>query len=426
MPDTALPPALHRDAQGQLWMESVALTHIAEQFGTPAYVYSRSALTEAYQSLTEAFGQRAHQICFAVKANSNLAILNLLARQGAGFDIVSGGELARVLKAGANPATVVFSGVGKTADELRDALKAGIGCINVESEAELAIIGTIATELAIRAPISLRVNPDVDAQTHPYISTGLKENKFGIDIQAAAGLYQKAAEHPWLEIVGVDCHIGSQLTDTSPFSAAAERVLKLVHELDAMGIDLKHLDLGGGLGIRYTDETPPSAVDWVQSLCKVIDADPIGRNLPIWIEPGRYIAGPAGVMLTQTLYTKPSPHKSFAIVDAAMNDLMRPALYQSEMAIIPIAPSTATPQLWDIVGPVCETGDFLGKDRRLAVNAGDVFAVLGAGAYGFSMASNYNSRPRPVELLVDGEQVHVIRERESQSSLWQGERIPGE
>jgi len=426
VPQTDLPPFFSRSAAGDLQIEQVTVGEIAARFGSPTYVYSRAAIESAFNALTEAFGERAHRICYAVKANSNIGILNLLARLGAGFDIVSYGELARVQAAGGEPGRCVFSGVGKSADEIRGALSAGIGCLNVESEAELQRIASIASEMQAIAPISLRVNPDVDARTHPYISTGLKDNKFGIAIDEALPLYEWAHAQPSLAVTGIDCHIGSQLTDVSPFRDAAERVMKLAHQLAERGITLAHLDLGGGLGIRYTDEQPPAAAAWIEAIRSVVDADPLARDLPIWIEPGRFIAGPAGALVTRVEYLKPGTHKSFAIVDAAMNDLMRPALYGSDMAIVPAGHGGDDRHAasWEIVGPVCETGDFLGHERHLELAEGELLAVLGAGAYGFSMASNYNTRPRAAEVLVDGETSHEIRRREPLESLWSLERLP--
>lgn len=428
MPQTELPPFFTRTADGDLQVEGIRATELAERFATPTYVYSRAAIESAYQALSTAFGERPHRICYAVKANSNIGILNVLARLGAGFDIVSYGELARVMTAGGDPDRCVFSGVGKSADEIRGALEAGIGCLNVESEAELHRIADIAAEMQQVAPISLRVNPDVDARTHPYISTGLKDNKFGIAIDAALPLYEWAHAQPSLAVTGIDCHIGSQLTDVSPFRDAAERVMKLAHQLAERGIALEHLDLGGGLGIRYTDETPPAAADWIEAIRSVVDADPLARELPIWIEPGRFIAGPAGALITRVEYLKPGEHKSFAIVDAAMNDLMRPALYGSDMAIVPAGKGEGDRQsgTWEIVGPICETGDFLGHDCRADLAEGDLLAVMGAGAYGFSMASNYNTRPRAAEVLVDGDTVHEIRRREPLDSLWSLEKLPSD
>jgi len=406
--------------QGRLCAEQVDLAELAQQYGTPAYVYSRATIERHWQAFDAALAGVEHLVCYAVKANSNLAILNLMARLGSGFDIVSGGELERVIAAGGDPGKVVFSGVGKREEEIRRALELGIYCFNVESEAELERINQVATALGVRAPVSLRVNPDVDAKTHPYISTGLKENKFGIAIEQAAEVYARAAEMAGLRILGVDCHIGSQLTRIAPFVDALERVLRLVDELYERGIALSHIDLGGGLGITYRDEEPPLPGDYVAPLLDAL----AGRDLKVLIEPGRAIAGNAGVLLTRVEYLKHHEEKNFAIVDAAMNDLMRPALYQAWQAIIPVLPHEGlAAQRYDVVGPVCETGDFLGKDRELAIREGDLLAVRSAGAYGFSMSSNYNSRPRAVELMVDGDKVHVVRERESIEQLWQGEHL---
>ncbi len=402
---------------GQLYAEDVPLTEIAAQFGTPCYVYSRAAIEQQYRAFDTAFGARAHRVCYAVKANSNLAVLNLLARLGAGFDIVSGGELERVLRAGGDAACVVFSGVGKSTEEMRRALTLGIACFNVESEAELMRLNTVAGELGKRAPVSLRVNPDVDAQTHPYISTGLKDNKFGIDIRAALAVYEHAALLPHIEVVGVDCHIGSQLTELAPFGDAMQRVLELVDALNARGITLRHIDCGGGIGIRYRDEQPPTPAEYVTALCTAL----AGRAEEIMIEPGRAIVGNAGVLLTRVEYLKLNSHKNFAVVDAAMNDLLRPALYDAWMAITPVQADTHAARVYDVVGPVCETGDFLGKDRLLAIAAGDLLAVRSAGAYGFSMSSNYNTRPRPAEVMVDGDRTHLIRRRETLDELLAGE-----
>jgi diaminopimelate decarboxylase len=402
---------------GQLYAEDVPLTEIAAQFGTPCYVYSRAAIEQQYRAFDTAFGARAHRVCYAVKANSNLAVLNLLARLGAGFDIVSGGELERVLRAGGDAACVVFSGVGKSTEEMRRALTLGIACFNVESEAELTRLNTVAGELGKRAPVSLRVNPDVDAQTHPYISTGLKDNKFGIDIRAALAVYEHAALLPHIEVVGVDCHIGSQLTELAPFGDAMQRVLELVDALNARGITLRHIDCGGGIGIRYRDEQPPTPAEYVTALCTAL----AGRAEEIMIEPGRAIVGNAGVLLTRVEYLKLNSHKNFAVVDAAMNDLLRPALYDAWMAITPVQADTHAARVYDVVGPVCETGDFLGKDRLLAIAAGDLLAVRSAGAYGFSMSSNYNTRPRPAEVMVDGDRTHLIRRRETLDELLAGE-----
>ncbi|MBL7250657.1 diaminopimelate decarboxylase [Alloalcanivorax sp. C16-2] len=399
-------PFSYRD--GTLFAEEMPVAQLAERFDTPLYLYSRAALEERYNAFDEAFGDHPHRICYAVKANSNLAVLNVLARCGAGFDIVSGGELERVLRAGGDPDKIVFSGVGKTAEEMAAALKAGIHCFNVESAAELELLNLVAGELDTRAPISIRVNPDVDAQTHPYISTGLKENKFGVDIQKAPALYQRATELPHITVRGIDCHIGSQLTRLDPFEDALERVLKLLGELQALGIEIHHLDLGGGLGVTYRDETPPAAADYVAALLKHIPGE-----LPVHIEPGRSIAANAGLFITQVLFLKPTEHRNFAIVDGAMNDLIRPSLYSAWQDIVPVTPHEADCRDWDIVGPVCETGDFLGKDRALALEPGDLLAVRSAGAYGFAMASNYNSRNRPAEVMVDGDQAFLVRARET-------------
>ena len=399
-------PFSYRD--GTLFAEEMPVAQLAERFGTPLYLYSRAALEDRYNAFDEAFGDHPHRVCYAVKANSNLAVLNVLARCGAGFDIVSGGELERVLRAGGDPDKIVFSGVGKTAEEMAAALKAGIHCFNVESAAELELLNLVAGELDTTAPISIRVNPDVDAQTHPYISTGLKENKFGVDIQKAPALYQRAAELPHITVRGIDCHIGSQLTRLDPFEDALERVLKLLGELQDLGIEIHHLDLGGGLGVTYRDETPPPASDYVAALLKHIPDE-----LPVHIEPGRSIAANAGLFLTQVLFLKPTEHRNFAVVDGAMNDLIRPSLYAAWQDIVPVTPHEADCRDWDIVGPVCETGDFLGKDRALALEPGDLLAVRSAGAYGFAMASNYNSRNRPAEVMVDGDQAFLVRARET-------------
>ncbi|MCW8992568.1 MAG: diaminopimelate decarboxylase [Gammaproteobacteria bacterium] len=406
--------------EGRLCAEQVELAELAEQYGTPAYVYSRATIERHWKAFDAALAGVDHLVCYAVKANSNLAVLNLMARLGSGFDIVSMGELERVLAAGGDPAKVVFSGVGKRSDEIQRALEVGIHCFNVESESELERINAVAQMLGVQAPISLRVNPDVDARTHPYISTGLKENKFGIAIEQAPAVYIRAAEMAGLRVIGVDCHIGSQLTEVSPFVDALERVLKLVDHLYAQGIALQHIDLGGGLGITYRDETPPLPGDYAAPLLDRL----AGRDLKVLIEPGRAIAGNAGVLLTKVEYLKHSEEKNFAIVDAAMNDLMRPALYQAWQAIIPVVPrEDCERRNYDVVGPVCETGDFLGKERELAIREGDLLAVRSAGAYGFSMSSNYNSRPRAVELMVDGEKVYVVRERETLVQLYQGEQL---
>jgi len=404
---------------GVLHAEQVSLLDIAQQHGTPAYVYSRATIERHWHAFDDALGEHPHLICYAVKANSNLAILNLMARMGSGFDIVSVGELERVLQAGGDPKKVVFSGVGKRVDEIQRALEVGIHCFNVESDAELDRINQIALDNNTRAPISIRVNPDVDANTHPYISTGLKSNKFGVDIDTALPTYQRAASMKGLEIVGLDCHIGSQLTELAPFVDALDRVLALAKRLKTAGITLKHLDLGGGLGITYNDEKPPLPAEYAATLLnKLKDTD-----YQIILEPGRAIMGNAGVLLTSVEFLKHGEEKNFAIVDAAMNDLMRPALYQAWQAIEPVIEADAPAAAWDIVGPICETGDFLGKDRQLSIQAGDTLCVRSAGAYGFAMASQYNSRPRAVELMVDDAQTHVIRERESVESLYSGEHI---
>lgn len=403
----------------QLHAEGVALSDIAQACGTPCYVYSRQALTDAYQAYDSAFDGLSHRICYAVKANPNLAILNLFARLGAGFDIVSGGELRRVLAAGGDAATVVFSGVGKTEDEMRAALAAGIHCFNVESASELERLNRVAGEMDRRAPVSLRVNPDVDPQTHPYIATGLKESKFGIGFDAAFDLYRRAQSLPHLSVTGVDCHIGSQITELHPFVDALDRVLELVDRLTEAGIRLKHLDLGGGVGIRYRDETPIVLADYADA----IKARLAGRRLQLIMEPGRSLVGNAGVLLTRVAYLKHGQTKHFAVVDAAMNDLMRPALYEAFHDILPIAPHSGTQRCYDIVGPVCESGDFLGKNRYLVLDEGDGLALMSAGAYGMSMASNYNTRARAAEVMVDGETLFLVREREEIDALFAGERV---
>ena len=405
--------------QDQMYVEDVPLSHIAERFGTPCYVYSRAALTDGYRQFAEAFKSREHLICYAVKANSSLAILNLFARLGAGFDIVSGGELQRVLAAGGAANKVVFSGVGKSEAEMRAALDAGILCFNVESAPELDRLNAVAGSMGKIAPISLRVNPDVDAKTHPYISTGLKQNKFGVAYTEALAIYRKAAGMAHIKITGMDCHIGSQLTETSPFIAAAEKVLALVDQLAAEGVVLEHLDLGGGLGIRYDDETPPSIAEYAQALLAVLQ----GRSEKIIVEPGRVLVGNAGVLLTRIEYLKHGEEKNFAIVDAAMNDLMRPALYEAYHAILPVLKKPVGSLSYDVVGPICETGDFIGRGREMPVEQGDVLAVMSAGAYGMSMSSNYNTRPRAAEVMVDQSQVHVIREREEVSQLFATENV---
>lgn len=405
---------------GALSAEDVAVSTIVEQFGTPTYIYSRATLERHWHAFDSAFEGLKHSVCYAVKANSNLAVLNVLARLGSGFDIVSAGELARVIAAGGRAEHCVFSGVGKTVAEIQYALQQGVRCFNVESIPELSRINDVAGEMGLSAPVSIRVNPDVDAQTHPYISTGLKENKFGIAIELAEEIYKQAHAMEHLDVVGIDCHIGSQLTTVSPFVDALKRVLALIDRLAESDIELSHLDIGGGLGITYKNETPPSPAEYSAALRALLE----GRDLEILLEPGRAIAGNAGILVTKVEYLKPTEDRHFAIVDAAMNDLLRPALYQSWQEIQPvIEASTAQEQHYDIVGPICETGDFLGKDRRLAIEAGDLLAIRSAGAYGFTMSSNYNSRPRTAEVMVDGDSVHLIRERESIESLYAGEHL---
>ena len=397
---------------GRLFAEDIDVANLAEEHGTPLYVYSAATLSQHLRAWQEPLGDRG-MICYAVKANSNLGVLSLLASQGSGFDIVSGGELRRVLEAGGDPAKVVFSGVGKTADEIRMALEAGIHCFNVESESELELLNSIAGDMGLQAHMSLRVNPDVDAKTHPYISTGLSENKFGVDIKLAAEVYARAASLPNIRVIGVDCHIGSQLTDLEPYRDTLDRVLNLVDQLAADGIELEHIDLGGGLGVTYQDETPPIPTDLYQGLFERLG----DRPQKLVFEPGRSIAANAGVLITKTLVTKESSIKNFAIVDAAMNDLLRPALYQSWMDITAVVEQNREEKQWDIVGPVCETADFLGKNRTLAIAEGDLLCIHSAGAYGFVMSSNYNTRPRAAEIMVSGDQAQVVRERESLESL---------
>ncbi|GAB2789680.1 diaminopimelate decarboxylase [Halomonas shantousis] len=408
---------------GVLHAEDVALDALAERFGTPCYVYSRATFTRHFRAYTEALGGHPHLICYAVKANSNLAVLNLLARLGAGFDIVSRGELERVLTAGGDPAKVVFSGVAKQADEMARALEVGIKCFNVESLPELERLDRVAGERGQVAPVSLRVNPDVDARTHPYISTGLKANKFGIPVDTALDVYERAAQMANVRVVGLDCHIGSQLTELSPFLDALDRLLALLDRLKARGIEIEHLDLGGGLGVPYRDERPPAPFDYASALLERLH----GRNLTLLFEPGRSIAANAGLLLTRVEYLKPGETKNFAVVDAGMNDLIRPSLYQAWQRILPVdTRATREAAIYDVVGPVCETGDFLGKDRELAIAPDDLLAVRSAGAYGFVMASNYNSRARPAEVMVDGAEMHLVRRRERLEDLWAGESLlPG-
>ncbi|MGO2477689.1 MAG: diaminopimelate decarboxylase [Pseudoalteromonas sp.] len=406
----------------QLHAEDTAVNQIVEKYGTPCYIYSRQTFERHYKAFAEATTEHKNLVCYAVKANSNIAVLNILARLGSGFDIVSKGELARVMQAGGDVKKVVFSGVAKTADEIAYALELGIKCFNVESVSELDRISGVATELNLVAPISIRVNPDIDAKTHPYISTGLKENKFGIDIQTAVSVYQYAASLPNLKITGVDCHIGSQLTEVKPFLEALDKVLALIDELKANDINLSHLDIGGGLGVTYNDEAPPHPSEYVALVTERL-AD--YKHLELIFEPGRAIAANAGILVTKVEFIKQNQDKFFAIVDAGMNDMLRPSLYQAWQNIVPVTPrNDSTPtHNFDIVGPVCETGDFLGKDRMLALEQGDLLAQRSAGAYGFTMSSNYNSRPKVAEIMVDGEQSFVIRERELLENLWQGEKI---
>ncbi len=404
---------------GNLFIERTSLAAVASQFGTPCYVYSKAAISDNFLAYQSALAEKEHLICYAVKANSNIAVLQTLAQLGAGFDIVSIGELERVLRAGGDPAKVVFSGVAKTASEMQRALELGIHCFNVESEAELELLNSTAVSCDAIAAVSLRVNPDVDAQTHPYISTGLKENKFGIDINLAAQVYQRAAQMANIKVVGVDCHIGSQLVDIAPFVAALERLLALVDELAELGITLQHIDIGGGLGVRYDNEQPPTPQSYMSAILPLLK----DRSETLVLEPGRSITANAGVMLTQVQYLKSNGEKNFAIVDAAMNDMIRPALYQAWMDIQPITTGSAESAVYDVVGPVCETGDFLAKDRSLAISAGDYLCLMSAGAYGFVMSSNYNSRPRAPEVIVDGDQMHLVRRRETIADLLSGESL---
>jgi len=406
-------------SQGQLHAEQVAVSDIAAQHGTPVYIYSRATLERHWHAFNDAIGEHPHLVCYAVKANSNIGVLSVLAKLGSGFDIVSAGELARVIEAAGAARKVVFSRVGKKHDEIRYALEQGIMCFNVESEPELHRINQVAGEMGVKAPISLRINPDVDAKTHPYISTGLKANKFGIARERALATYELAASLPHLNVVGMDCHIGSQLTEIGPFVDALERLLLLIDELAERNIIIEHLDVGGGLGVTYNNEQPPHPKAYTQAMAEKM----VGReNLKLILEPGRAIAANAGILVTEVEFIKEGEEKSFAIVDAAMNDLLRPALYSAWQKIIPVKEeTTATPRIYDVVGPVCETGDFIGKDRELAIEPTDLLAVRSAGAYGFVMASNYNSRCRPAEIMVDGDKAIVVREREKQKDLWQGE-----
>jgi diaminopimelate decarboxylase len=416
-------PFSYRDRQ--LYAENVRLADIAQQLGTPCYVYSRAALEDRFRAFADALKGRDHLVCYAVKANSNLAVLNLLARLGSGFDIVSGGELERVLAAGGDPAKVVFSGVGKTRDEMRRALAAGIYCFNVESEAELEVLNEVAGELGKPAPVALRVNPDVDPATHPYIATGLKQSKFGIDIAQAEAAYQQARSLPNLRVTGIACHIGSQLTDLVPVIEALDRIVGLADTLLGQGFALQHLDLGGGLGIRYNEEQPPTPDDYIHAILERLAAKGgPSRKLRLVFEPGRAIVGNTGLLLTRVLYLKHGSEKNFAVVDAAMNDLLRPALYEAWHDITPVAvDAPRTLRTYDVVGPVCESGDFLGHDRELGIEAGDLLAVVSAGAYGAVMSSNYNTRPRAPEVMVDGDKFQVVRRRETVAELFASESI---
>jgi len=405
---------------GQLWAEDIALTELAERYGTPLYVYSRATLERHWNAFDQAVTDHPHLICYAVKANSNIGVLNVLARLGSGFDIVSQGELERVITAGGDPAKVVFSGVGKTAVEMKRALELGIKCFNVESEPELERLNQVASELGVIAPISLRINPDVDAQTHPYISTGLRDNKFGIFFERAAEVYRLAHSLPNLNVVGMDCHIGSQLTNIDPFIDATDRLLALIDTLKAEGIVIKHLDVGGGLGVTYNEEQPPLPSEYASALLARLSEH---SDLELIFEPGRAIAANAGVLLTRVEFLKHTDYKNFAIVDAAMNDLIRPTLYQAWQNIVPVAPREGEAKTYDLVGPICETGDFIGKDRELCLAPGDLLAVRSAGAYGFVMSSNYNTRTRAAEIMVDGNTAHVVREREKLAELWQSEHL---
>ena len=414
-------PFLHRRG-GELWLEDVRVADLATQHGTPLYVYSRGAMRAALEPYQRALASHKHLICYAMKANSTLAVLQTFAALGCGFDIVSGGELRRVLAIGGDPSRVVFSGVGKTAEEMRFALATGVRCFNVESESELTTLAAVASQMKRRAPLSLRVNPDVDARTHPYISTGLRGNKFGIAHERALAVYQRAARLPGIEVVGIDFHIGSQITDGAPYLEAVDRLLDLVEAVERAGIHLSHIDLGGGLGITYTDETPPAADMLIGAMLARIDARGHGQR-EILVEPGRSLVGNAGLLLARVQVLKRGSERNFCIVDAAMNDLVRPAMYNAWMGITPCTLSDAAPETWDVVGPICESGDWLGRDRSLAVAEGDLLAVTSAGAYAMAMASNYNSRPRAAEVMVDGDAVHLIRQRETFESLYAGEQL---
>jgi diaminopimelate decarboxylase len=414
------------ERNGIWYAEEIPLSDLAKEFGTPLYVYSKKALTESYEAYDKACidgkGKRRARIHYAMKANSNLAVIDLFKRLGAGFDLVSGGELARALAIGADPKSLVFAGVGKSASEIAAALKAGVKCINVESIAELHKINRVASELSLRAPISLRVNPDVDAQTHPYISTGLKGNKFGIAYHEVLKTYREASQLPQIDVVGIDCHIGSQITTTAPYLDALDKVLDLVEHLKREGIVIHHLDLGGGLGISYSDETPPDITEFTNTLLNHVAQRGFG-HLDVVLEPGRSLVGNAGVLLTTVEYLKPGVEKNFCIVDAAMTELMRPALYEAHHGIVPVQTKQTKSLVYDVVGPVCESGDWLGRDRQLAVDEGDLLAILSAGAYGFVMASNYNTRSKPAEIMVDGKNAFVIRRRENTQELFSTESV---
>ncbi|EPR4994607.1 diaminopimelate decarboxylase [Vibrio navarrensis] len=405
---------------GQLWAEGVALSQLAQQYGTPLYVYSRATLERHWKAFDQSVENHPHLVCYAVKANSNLGVLNVLSRLGSGFDIVSGGELERVIAAGGDPRKVVFSGVGKTEAEMRRALELNIKCFNVESEPELERLNKVAGELGVKAPISLRINPDVDAQTHPYISTGLRDNKFGIAFDRAPAVYQFAQSLENLNVQGIDCHIGSQLTALAPFIDATDRLLALIDSLKEQGITIRHLDVGGGLGVVYRNELPPQPSEYAKALLGRLENH---QDLELIFEPGRAIAANAGVLLTKVEFLKHTEHKNFAIIDAAMNDLMRPALYQAWQDIVPVKPRSGEAVTYDLVGPICETGDFLGKDRSLVLAENDLLAVRSAGAYGFVMSSNYNTRARAAEIMVDGTQSFLVRQREELRSLWELEHI---
>ena len=405
--------------KGVMFVEKIAMESIAERYGTPSYVYSRAALTNNFLSYLKALDNQPHKICYSVKANSNIAVLGILAKLGAGFDIVSGGELERVIIAGGDPKKIIFSGVGKKPEEMQRALELGVHCFNVESEAELEVLNSVAESCKKIASISLRVNPDVDANTHPYISTGLRENKFGIDIKKALEVYLKVRQMKFLKIIGVDCHIGSQLTETAPFIDALKRVLVLVDSLLEHDIHIEHLDIGGGLGVCYKDEKPPQIKDYVKEIVSNLGE----RNITLILEPGRSIVADAGVLLTKIEYLKPGEEKNFAVIDAAMNDMIRPALYQAWLAVEPVTTNEGSTKKWDIVGPICETGDFIAKDRSLAIRQGDLLCVRSAGAYGFSMSSNYNSRGKAAEIMVDGNIMYEIRKRETIQDLVRGESL---